>query len=409
MRITVSRAVRRGGLALTAAAGLALSGLSLAPAAGAAPTAQSITTARSCATGKAPDVMACQAVKVTGGLSSLARAGGAVSPASAPSGYGPAELRSAYNLASSAGSGATVAVVVANDDPNAEADLATYRATFGLPACTSAAGCFRKVNQTGGTALPAANAGWAEEASLDLDMVSAVCPNCHLLLVEANSASMANLGTSVNTAVSLGAKYVNNSWGGGDSSLDPSYDASYFNHPGVAITVSSGDAGFGVEYPASSRYVTAVGGTVLTRASTSRRGWTESAWSGSGSGCGTYEGKPAWQHDTLCAGRTDVDVAAVAAPETGVAVFDSYGGDPGWEVFGGTSVSAPIIAGVYALAGTPSAGSYPASFPYAHPGALWDITTGSNGTCGTLLCNAGPGYDGPTGMGTPNGVTAFAG
>src|SRR6185437_15205086 len=163
-------------------------------------------------------------------------------PNSSPSGYGPSDLQSAYGLPSStAGSGQTVAIVDAYDDPNAASDLAVYRSHFGLPACTTANGCFRKVNQSGGTSYPRHNGGWAEEISLDLDMVSAICPNCHILLVETSSASMTSLGTGVNTAVRLGATAISNSYGGSESSSDTSYDASYFNHPGVAITASSGD------------------------------------------------------------------------------------------------------------------------------------------------------------------------
>jgi subtilase family serine protease len=387
---------------------MVLSGLALAPAAGAATTHQ-VTTTRSCAASTRPDTMACSALKVTGGTTSLARSSGAVDPAATPSGYGPSDLASAYNLPASGGSGATVAIVDAYDDPNAEADLATYRSTFGLPACTTADGCFKKVGQTGGSA-PNPNAGWAEEISLDLDMVSAVCPQCHILLVEAKSASMTNLGTAVNEAVSLGAKYVSNSYGGGESSSDTSYDSSYFNHPGVAITVSAGDSGYGVEYPAASKYVTAVGGTTLNHTSSgNNRAWSESVWSGTGSGCSKDDAKPTWQTDTGCSKRTVADVAAVANPSTGVAVYDTYGGDPGWEVFGGTSVASPIIAAVYALAGTPSSGSYPSSFPYAHTSSLYDVTSGSNGSCGSYLCKGGSGYDGPTGLGTPDGVSAFKG
>ena len=426
MRTTLSPAVRRSGLALVAAAGLALTGLSLAPAAGASTTARPhphphpqthpqthpLTTSRACAQSTSAGVMACKALRVTGGVENLAHSTGAVGtvdPAATPSGYGPADLRGAYALPSTGGSGATVAIIDAYDDPNAESDLATYRSTYGLPACTTANGCFRKVGQTGTSALPKPDAGWAEEISLDLDMVSATCPSCHILLVEATSSSMSNLGTAVNTAVALGAKYVSNSYGGGESSADTSYDSSYFNHPGVAITVSSGDAGYGVEYPAASKYVTAVGGTTL-RKDSSARGWTETVWSGAGSGCSAYDAKPTWQKDTGCSRRTVADVSAVADPATGVAVYDTYGGDPGWEVFGGTSVSAPIIASVYALAGTPSSGSYPASFPYAHPTALNDVVSGSNGSCGgSYLCTGKTGYDGPTGLGTPNGTAAFAG
>jgi len=334
---------------------------------------------------------------------------GGIVPNATPAGYGPADLQSAYNLPSStAGAGQTVAIVDAYDDPNAAADLSVYRSTYGLPPCTTASGCFRKVNQSGGTRAPKANGGWAQEISLDLDMVSAVCPNCKILLVEASTSSLTNLGTAVNTAVRLGANVVSNSYGGGESSSDTSYDASYFNHPGVAITVSSGDSGYGVQYPAASQFVTAVGGTSLSRASNAR-GWSETVWSGAGSGCSAYDSKPAWQTDAGCLKRTVADVAAVADPNTGVAVYDSYAaqGASGWLVFGGTSVAAPVIGSVYALAGNANAVTY-ASYPYAHSSSLYDVTSGSNGSCGgSYLCTGGPGYDGPTGLGTPNGVTGF--
>lgn len=327
----------------------------------------------------------------------------------APSGYGPADLQSAYALpSSSAGSGQTVAIVDAYDDPTAESDLGVYRAQYGLSACTTANGCFKKVGESGTSSLPAANASWGQEISLDLDMVSAICPNCHILLVEASSTSYVDLGTSVNTAANLGANAISNSYGGGESSAETtSYDA-YYNHPGHAITVSSGDSGYGVEYPAASRYVTAVGGTSLSRASNSR-GWSETAWSGAGAGCSAYEAKPSWQTDTGCARRTVADVSADANPNTGVAVYDStaYQGASGWLVFGGTSVASPIIASVYALAGNGGSVNYGSS-PYGHLSSLFDATSGSDGSCGgTYLCTAKAGYDGPTGLGTPNGAGAF--
>lgn len=326
-----------------------------------------------------------------------------------PSGFGPDDLQSAYALPSStAGSGQTVAIVDAYDLPTAENDLAVYRTQFGLPACTTANGCFRKVNETGGSTPPAANASWGQEIALDIDMVSAVCPNCHILLVEASSASFADLGTAVNTAASLGAGAISNSYGGSESSAETTtYDA-YYNHPGHAITVSSGDAGYGVEYPAASRYVTAVGGTSLSRASNAR-GWSETVWSGAGSGCSAYEPKPSWQTDTGCARRTVADVSADANPNTGVAVYDStaYQGRSGWMVFGGTSVASPIIGSVYALAGNGSSIN-DGSYPYGHVSSLFDVTSGSNGSCGSsYLCTGKTGYDGPSGNGTPNGASAF--
>ena len=328
--------------------------------------------------------------------------------AATPSGYGPADLQSAYNLPSStAGSGQTVAIVDAYNDPNAESDLGVYRLHYGLTACTTTNGCFKKVNQTGGTAYPKANGGWAQEISLDLDMVSAICPNCHILLVEASSNSFANLAAAVDEAASLGANAISNSYGGSEYSNEVT-DQSHYNHPGIAITVSSGDGGYGVEFPAASQYVTAVGGTTLTTASNSR-GWSETAWSGAGSGCSAYITKPSWQTATGCSKRTVADVSAVADPNTGVAVYDSfrYQGVSGWLVFGGTSVASPIIASVYALAGNAGSVAY-GSFPYSHTSSLFDVTTGSNGSCGgSYLCTAGLGYDGPTGLGTPNGTGGF--
>ena len=242
------------------------------------------------------------------------------STAAGPSGYGPADLQSAYKLPSSTGgSGQTVAIVDAFDDPTAEQDLAQYRSFYGLPPCTTANGCFRKVNQNGGTLpMPAPSPDWALEISLDLDMVSAVCPNCHILLVEANTNLSSDLYVAEDTAARLGANAISNSWGGSEYSGQTSDDA-HFNHPGVAITASSGDNGYGVSYPAASRYLTAVGGTSLTRNS-SARGWTESAWSGAGSGCSRYDAKQSWQTDKGCSRRTVADVSAVADPNTGVAL-----------------------------------------------------------------------------------------
>jgi subtilase family serine protease len=341
----------------------------------------------------------------------------AIGPDQAPSGdgYGPSSLQSAYNLPSStAGSGETVAVVDAYNDPDAASDLATYRSDWGLPACGT--GCFEQVNEEGETSpLPAAagSTGWDVEESLDIDMASAICPLCHIILVEANSADTADLGAGVNAAVSLGADFVSNSYGGSESSSDNTYDTDYYNHPGVAVTASAGDDGYGVSYPAASPDVTAVGGTSLSTASNSR-GWTETVWGsssggeGTGSGCSADSSKPSWQTDTGCSKRTDNDVAAVANPNTGLAVYDTYS-EGGWLEVGGTSASSPIIASTFALAGTPAAGTYPSSYIYKHTSNLYDVTSGADGSCSpAYLCTAGVGYDGPTGWGTPDGVTAFS-
>jgi LGFP repeat/Fibronectin type III domain len=335
---------------------------------------------------------------------------GNATPNGVPWGFGPSDLQAAYQLPSTtAGTGQTVAIVDAYDLPTAEADVATYRAQYGLPACTSASGCFRKVNQDGGTTPPVADAGWGQEIALDLDMVSAACPKCSILLVEASDSGMFNLGTAENTAVALGATAVSNSWGGGEWSNESVADSEFFNHPGVAITVSAGDSGYGLEYPAASPNVIAVGGTSLSVTAGSR-GYFESVWSGTGSGCSAYEPKPSWQTDPGCANRSVVDVSADADPATGVAVYDSTanGGQSGWLVFGGTSAAAPLVAGAYELAGVTSPADLPAQTLYAKPASFFDVTSGSNGTCAvTYLCTATSGYDGPTGLGTPDGVGGF--
>jgi subtilase family serine protease len=370
----------------------------LAPAAHAAPSANGLSHRRVCPA-VPPGAAHCHADVVTD-------AGGAPRATSGPTGLAPADLQSAYALPSAtAGGGQTIAIVDAYDDPQAEADLGVYRARFGLPACTTANGCFKKVNQNGVQgSYPRGDAGWGQEISLDLDMASAVCPNCRILLVEAKTNSFANLSTAVDTAAGLGATVISNSYGGSEYPGEVTAQ-SHFNHPGVAITVSSGDSGYGVEFPAASQYVTAVGGTSLRRAAGTARGWGETAWSGAGSGCSAYMPKPTWQHDADCARRTVADVAAVADPQTGVSVYDTFR-TGGWLVFGGTSVAAPVVAGVYALAG--NAGGPYGSFPYSHTAALFDVTGGSTGSCGgSYLCTGVTGFDGPTGLGTPNGAGAF--
>jgi subtilase family serine protease len=327
--------------------------------------------------------------------------------ASSPAGYGPADIRSAYALPATAGTGQTIAVVDAYNDPHAEGDMDVYRAHFGLPACTTGNGCFKKVNESGVQGKdPTTNAGWAQEVSLDLDMVSATCPHCHIVLVEANSATFADLGTAVNTAVHMGANVVTNSYGGSEFAASNSAYA----HAGHVIVASAGDSGMGVSQPCSYATVVCVGGTTLNRAANTR-GWTETAWDGTGSGCSTLVAKPSWQKDTGCAKRTESDVAAVADPYTGVAVYDStpYNGAYGWLVFGGTSASSPIVAAVYALAGN-AVSMNAAQSIWQHGGttALNDVKTGSNGSCSpSYLCTARIGYDGPTGWGTPHGTAAF--
>jgi subtilase family serine protease len=400
----------RPATALVASAALTLAALAGASPAGAQGNSGGGTSwIRACSTLSAGDTVRCDGLQVTNTVQSIGQYG--VSLTGAPSGYGPADLLDAYKLPANGGAGQTIAVIDAYDDPSAEADLAVYRAQFGLPACTTANGCFKKVDENGDTHFPRKDAGWAGEISLDLAMVSAIAPNAKIILVEAKKATLADLGAGVNTAVRLGAKFISNSYGANAASSDPSYDASYFDHPGVAITASSGDSGLTVQYPAASRKVIAVGGTALWRDS-SARGWSESVYANgpdsAGSGCSAYDAKPVWQKDTGCANRTVADVSAVADPATGVAVYQTYGAK-GWVVYGGTSVGAPIIAAVYANAGAPTV-SYPAANPYAHPSALFDVSSGATASCSpAYLCTGTVGYDGPTGLGTPNGIAAFAG
>jgi subtilase family serine protease len=366
----------------------------------------------------------CHAIVRADGSGPAARGGGHAGPSAYPTscanpsnGYTPCDLVSAYKV-STPGSGVTIAIVDAFNDPTAASDLNVYRAQFGLPAlnaCGGASPWFCKVNQTGGTTYPKTNGGWAQEESLDVDMASALCSNCNILLVEATSNSNSNLYAADDYAATQ-ASYISNSWSGGESSGETSSD-SHFCKAGKVFVFATGDSGFGSQYPATSPCVTAAGGTHLVTASNSR-GWSETAWSGAGSGCSSFEAQPSWQGavvniTSVCARRAEADVSAVADPNTGVDVYDStrFQGLAGWLVFGGTSVATPIIATVYGLASNAStvvpASNSGASYTYGHTSGLFDVTSGSNGSCGTDLCNATAGWDGPTGNGTPNGTGAF--
>lgn len=339
----------------------------------------------------------------------------ALSPA--PTGLSPADVKDAYNLPAGGGAGRTVGIVVAYDAPTAEADLVHYRQQFGLPPLR--AGQFTKIDQRGGTDYPAPDPGWAGEAALDVDAVTAVAPDANIVLVVADDNSFENLGAGVNAAVAAGAEVVNNSYGTGydaspgsgeDNTLLP-VNEQYYNHPGVAIVASSGDSDYGVSFPASSNYVTSIGGTSLVKDPATARGWTESVWSnnygGAGSGCSVVFDKPEFQQDTGCGKRAVSDVSAVADPATGLSVYYTFDGGQ-WSQYGGTSLSAPLISGIYALAGKPAPNTYPNAYPYAKTDALFDVTQGNNGTCNpSYLCTAGAGYDGPTGLGTPDGFSAF--
>jgi hypothetical protein len=425
----------------------------------------------------------------------LARTSGGASPASAATGsYGlrPEDLHSAYELPTTGTGTQTIAIVDAYNDPTAESDLKEYDEEFHLPACTSEGGCFRKVNENGGSSplpfpqssaeleaartgspLEAAEAeeatGWDLEISLDIETARAVCQSCHILLVEANAPSWSDLESAERAAESLGAGEISNSWGGREVGIVPAQEAaSAFNHPGTVITAAAGDDGYlswaapssqrgYAEFPASSPHVVAVGGTLLAPLGKAGSWAGETVWNalssrgapaGGGGGCSVEFAAPAWQQDLSdwsavgCGrGRAVADVAADAAPYSGVAVHDTSelcedeveGKAVHWCTIGGTSLASPLIAAVFGLAGGAGAAYYPAHTLYANaaasPGSLHDVTEGSNGKCllpngpggrsgctpaeagsscsSHLICVAGSGYDGPTGIGTPSGLTAF--
>lgn len=304
--------------------------------------------------------------------------------------YAPANLHNAYSLPTTASGTPTVAIVDAYNNPNLASNLATYRSQWGLPACTQSSGCLKIVNQSGGSRLPSSNSGWGLEESLDLDMVSAICENCHILLVEASSPSNANLGAAVNEAVRLHAVAVSNSYGENEFSGESSSCSSYYQHNNVAVTASTGDNGPGVSYPAVCPYASGVGGTTLNS------NGVETAWSGSGGGCSAYIAKPSWESSSVtgCSRRAVADVSADADPNTGVYVYDTYGYG-GWLEVGGTSESSPIIASVFALAGNVSSTTYPASLPWQRY------------TSGCLFEVGGVRYAYQTGLGSPNGTGCF--
>jgi Ricin-type beta-trefoil lectin domain len=367
--------------------------------------------------------MACQSV-----LAAKATGAGPAVAASSLSGYGPSSLRSAYDLTSASehhGSGEVVGIVDAYNNPDLARNLATYRKHFGLPACTTSSGCLRIVNQSGkAKPLPAGDADWGIEEANDLDMVSAICPRCRIVLVEAKAANVTDLGIAEDTAIAKGARFISNSWSGGEFVGQDAYNH-YFNHPGDALVFAAGDYGYGPMYPTDTQYVTAVGGTKLTHKRSGKRAWTESVWGsassadGTGSGCSALEAKPSWQRaddtsPTGCLNRTENDVAAVGDPSTGVTIYDTYDTGATYFTVGGTSVATPIITAIYALAGKPASGTYPASYLYRHTTDFYRVTSGTNGTCESdrqYLCHGDKGfggYNGPAGLGTPKGTAAFS-
>ncbi len=382
--------------------------------------------------------------------------GGAASPLSVPAAGTPqpgtpAYLQQAYDLAylsQDAGADQTVAVVDAYDDPTAESDLAAYRAKFSLPPCTADNGCFQKVDKNGNPIVsatataPATNNAWGLEISLDLDAVSALCPKCHILLVEANSFLPSVMAAAQQEAQSLGATVISDSWRIVPTSSQQSFfESNSFAFSGIPTVAASGDSGYVSKdtdpdcayasvtesscnsYPAAQLDVTAVGGTTLAPAS-GARGFGETAWSATGSGCDTWQNgatKPDWQSDIDCAGRAYTDISANGDPATGLLVYDpsyqfSDGTSPadGWLVVGGTSEAAPLVAAYYALVQSTTGESATVSFDtpewlYDSPQRqlLNDPVGGSNGPCDPLspvLCISGSGWDGPTGAGSISGA-----
>ncbi len=321
----------------------------------------------------------------------------AISPA--VNGWAPLDFQTRYKLPISKGTGQVVAIVDAFDNPNVASDLAVYRSNFGLGTAN-----FFKYNQTGQQSnYPPGNTGWGVEIDLDVQMVSAVCPKCTIYLIEATSNSTSDLETAEREAVTLGAHVVSNSWGcPGSNDCD---DPSAFSAPHTVYLASAGDGGYGTQAPAALANVVSVGGTQFLKPSGVI---TETTWHSSGSGCATGITKPSWQHDSGCSSRTMNDVSAIAQS---VAIYDTYG-NSGWGEVAGTSVSSPMVGGIFGLAGNANTLTAGKKFwtlsKKKRKRSLWDITTGNDGSCGgSYLCTAMKGYDGPTGWGSPKGIGAF--
>jgi len=342
-----------------------------------------------------------------------------VSPDATPDGYGPLQFETAYNLPATAGVPQTIAIVDAYAQPNITGDLETYDNVMGLPlfpTCTSDAqtSCFLVLNEDGASApLPVAKAGWGLEISMDVEVAHAICQDCRIELYEADSASFGSLEHAVNTAAAGGAQVISNSYGEPGDDCTPASTHNAYDHPHVAITVAAGDLGYERACPAVLSSVISVGGTTL-RFTPSHTYGSESAWYDGGGGCSTTNEARPWQTSLgawkklACGGRGMNDVAADADPLTGAAVYDSFK-KGGWNVVGGTSLSAPLIAGAYALAHNTSEWAFPGHSVYENRSGFRDVTTGSDGPCREhpVRCRAAVGYDLPTGVGTPNGLSGL--
>jgi kumamolisin len=327
--------------------------------------------------------------------------------ASGPSGETPASLRAVYNLPSSGGGG-VIAIVDAFDYPTAENDLNVFSSQFGLAACTTNNGCFKKVFASG--TVPRKNCGWAQEAALDIEWAHAMAPNAKIVLVEAASNSFADLFAAVDVATAQVQAsglpgQVSMSWGGSEFSSEASNDP-HFQHNNVVYFASSGDTGGVNIYPSVSPFVVSAGGTSVNR---DRNGnfTTETGWSGSGGGPSKYESKPTYQtgvSGTDTAQRSAPDFSFDADPNTGVSVYDSTScqGLSGWLVFGGTSVSSPSLAGIVNLAGGASSSTAELGTIYANYTNTNDFRDIVSGSAGSFSCKTG--YDFVTGVGSDQGT-----
>lgn len=345
-------------------------------------------------------------------------------------GYTPISLQGAYGLtqlSAQRGMSVTVGIVIAHNDPTAESDLATWRAHYGMPPCTEANGCFHKIGVHG--RIPTSTEVSSElEVSIDTDAISSLCPYCHIVLVEGENYSPQAMGAAELQAARAGARIINNSYVMGEPSWENGYVEEPqilhdFDLPGVAVVAGSGDWTYGdLGYPAALPFVTAVGGTTLKEALGTSRGWQEEVWNEGGesfatvSGCDSFDPKPPWQKDKGCKGRTVADISALANVNHGLSIYCTRCG--GWAVAGGTSLASALVSAYYALVGG-GAGVGGAQWDYAHAASLTPVTKGtdiniftsdtkaggSGIACAILyLCNAGPGYNGPTGVGSISGA-----
>ena len=328
-------------------------------------------------------------------------------------GYTPMQIRHAYGLdqITNGGLNQTIGIVVAYGSPTAQNDLNVFSDNFGIPRTTI------QIISPKGKSL-STDAGWALETSLDVQWAHAIAPKAKIVLSIAPTPSLSNLLSAVDAAVTAGAKVISMSWGSGEFSTEAQQD-SHFSTTGVSYFAASGDSGStaGTMWPAASSKVTAVGGTTPSLDSNGNLTSAETAWSGSGGGFSLYITRPSYQNGWQpSANRAYPDVALVANPSTGVAVFDStpYNGSAGWWQVGGTSASSPMwaasvaignelrsIKGKTSLSGVGAAvynlaGSVSSLGASLYSNYFYDVTSGNTGNY-----SATPKYDETTGLGTP--------